>query len=108
MLASDELKKEGINVEVIDPRTLVPLDKETILSSVKKTGRVLIVHEACERAGFGAEVAAILAKEAFDYLDAPIERLGAKNTPMPFSPNLEDFVIPKVDDIVDRVRKVID
>jgi len=106
--ASDELKKEGISVEVIDPRTLVPLDKETILSSVKKTGRVLIVHEACERAGFGAEVAAILAKEAFDYLDAPIERLGAKNTPMPFSPNLEDFVMPKIDDIVDRVRRVID
>lgn len=105
--ASDELKKEGISVEVIDPRTLVPLDKETILSSVKKTGRVLIVHEACERAGFGSEVAAILAKEAFDYLDAPIERLGAKNTPMPFSPNLEDFVIPKIDDIVDRVRRVI-
>ncbi len=108
LLASDELEKEGISVEVIDPRTLVPLDKETILSSVKKTGRVLIVHEACERAGFGAEVAAILAKEAFDFLDAPIERLGAKNTPMPFSPNLEDFVIPKVDDIMDRVRRVID
>ena len=108
LLASDELDKKGISVEVIDPRTLVPLDKETILSSVKKTGRVLIVHEACERAGFGSEVAAILAKEAFDFLDAPIERLGAKNTPMPFSPNLEDFVIPKVDDIVDRVRRVID
>lgn len=108
LLAADDLEKEGINVEVVDPRTLVPLDKETILSSVKKTGRVLIVHEACERGGFGAEVAAILAKEAFDYLDAPIERLGARNTPMPFSPNLEKFVIPKVDDIVDRVRRVID
>ncbi len=107
LLASDELDKKGISVEVIDPRTLVPLDKETILSSVKKTGRVLIVHEACERAGFGAEIAAILAKEAFDYLDAPIERLGAKNTPMPFSPNLEDFVIPKVDDIIKRVSYTI-
>lgn len=107
LLAAAELEGQGISVEVVDPRTLVPLDKETILSSVKKTGRVLIVHEAWERSGFGAEIAAILAKEAFDYLDAPIERLGAKDTPMPFSPVLEDFVIPKVDDIIDRVRKAV-
>lgn len=107
LLAAAELDKEGTSLEIIDPRTLVPLDKETILSSVKKTGRVLIVHEACERSGFGAEIAAVLAKEAFDYLDAPIERLGARNTPMPFSPVLEDFVIPKVDDIIDRVRRAV-
>jgi len=107
LLAAAELEREGISIEVVDPRTLVPLDCETILSSVKKTGRVLIVHEACERFGFGAELSATLAKEAFDYLDAPIERLGAKDTPMPFSPVLEDFVIPKVDDIIEKVRKVV-
>ncbi len=107
LLAANELDKKGIDVEIIDPRTLVPLDKEAILSSVKKTGRVLIVHEACERCGFGAEIAAILAKEVFDYLDAPIERLGAKNVPMPFNPKLEEFVIPKVDEIVEIVKKVV-
>ncbi len=100
---SDTLKKR--QGSFLPQVRFLALDKETILSSVKKTGRVLIVHEACKRAGFGAEIAAILAKEAFDFLDAPIERLGARNTPMPFSPNLEDFVIPKVDDIVDRVKK---
>lgn len=74
MLTSDELEKEGISVEVIDPRTLVPLDKKTILLSVKNTGRVFVVHGACERAGFGAGVsAATLTKETFDYLDAPTD-----------------------------------
>ncbi len=107
LMAADELNKEGINVEVIDPRTLVPLDRETILSSVKKTGRVLIVHEACERCGFGAEIAAIIADEAFDYLDAPIKRLGAKNAPIPFNPNLEDFVVPNADNIIREVRRIV-
>ncbi len=107
LLASAELEGKGINVEVVDPRTLVPLDKETILSSVKKTGRVLIVHEAWEKFGFGAEIAAILAKEAFDYLYAPIERLGAKDTHIPFIPVLEDFVIPKVEDIIASGRRAV-
>lgn len=105
--AARELEKRKISVEVIDPRTLVPLDEETLISSVKKTGRVLIVHEACERAGFGAEIAAILAKEAFDYLDTPVERLGARNTPMPFSPLLEDFVVPSVTEIAKKVQSMV-
>ena len=107
LLATDELGKEGTSVEVVDLRTLVPLDTEAILSSVQKTGRVLIVQEACGRCGFGAEIAAFLAQAAFDYLDAPIRRLAAKNTPMPFNPRLENYVIPDVDDIVREVGRIV-
>jgi len=107
LLAADELGKEEISVEVIDPRTLAPLDKEVIVFSVKKTGRILIVHEACERGGIGAEITAEVIKEAFNYLDAPIERLGAANTPPPFAPELENFVIPDVDDIIKKVKRLI-
>ncbi len=107
LLAARELEKKGISVEVIDPRTLVPLDKEAIASSVKKTGRLLIVHEACERGGIGAEIAAEIIKEAFNYLDAPIERLGASNTPIPFAPELESFVIPNVDNIIKKAKELV-
>lgn len=107
LLAADELKGERISVEVVDLRTLSPLDKETIFSSVKKTGRLLIVHEACEQGGIGGEIAAQVAKEAFDYLDAPIERLATMNTPIPFAPQLENFVIPQVEDIVKKVREIV-
>ena len=100
--AAEELEKEGVSCEVVDPRTLFPLDKETILGSIRKTGRLLITHEAVQRCGWGAEVAALAAREAFDYLDAPVERVCAKETPVPFAPNLEKFVIPDKDDFVER------
>jgi pyruvate dehydrogenase E1 component beta subunit len=91
LLAAEKLQKEGISVEVVDPRTLVPLDKHTIVESAKKTGRVVIVHEACKTGGVGAELMAVVVEGAFNYLDAPIKRLGAPFTPVPFSPPLEDF-----------------
>jgi acetoin:2,6-dichlorophenolindophenol oxidoreductase subunit beta len=84
----------GPDIEVIDPRSLVPLDRATILASVRKTHRLVIVHEAVERGGFGAELASIIGAEAFTYLDAPIQRVAAANTPVPFAPDLEDFLVP--------------
>lgn len=107
LAAAEELADEGIEVEVIDPRTLMPLDKETILDSVRKTNRLLIAHEAVGRGGFGAEIAALAAREAFDYLDAPIERVAAAPVPVPFSPVMEKFVIPDKDDIVETARKLV-
>lgn len=105
--AAEELEEMGISVEVIDPRTLFPLDKETILASVRKTNRLLITHEAVERCGWGAEIAAIASKEAFDYLDAPIERVAAKETPVPFSPKLENFIIPNKEDVIEGVKRTV-
>jgi pyruvate dehydrogenase E1 component beta subunit len=104
--AAEELVKEGIQAEVIDPRTLVPLDKETMIRSVAKTGRVIIAHEAHKRAGPGAEIAAVLAEEAVEYLDAPILRVAAKNVPLPYSPELENYVLPGVKDILAAVRSL--
>jgi len=92
--AAQKLEEQGVSVEVIDLRTLNPLDTETMLKSVKKTGKVLIVHEDTLTAGFGAELAAIVAREAFQYLDAPIQRVGAKDTPVPYAPTLEDAMLP--------------
>ena len=105
--AAAELEKEGVSCEVVDPRTLFPLDKETILASVRKTGRLLVTHEAVQRCGWGAEIAAIAAREAFDYLDAPIVRVCAKETPVPFSPKLEGHVIPNKDDVIAGVRTLL-
>jgi pyruvate dehydrogenase E1 component beta subunit len=96
-----------ISCEVIDPRTLVPLDVPTLVDSVKKTGRAVIVHEAHKRAGPGAEIAAILAEEALDYLDSPIARVAAKNVPLPYAPALEQFVLPNADDILKAVNAVL-
>lgn len=104
--AAETLEKEGINAEVIDLRSLKPIDEETITNSVIKTSRLLIVHEACLSGGLGGEIAAIAAKNAFGYLDAPIERIGAADTPVPFSPTLEDAFIPSEDRIVETVRKM--
>jgi 2-oxoisovalerate dehydrogenase E1 component len=101
------LEKDGISVEVVDPRTIAPLDKKTILESVKKTGRLVIAEEGCVTGGFGSEVAAIAAKEAFDYLDAPIERVGAPDTPVPFAPELEQTYIPGEEEIEQAIRAVI-
>ncbi len=104
--AAKELEKDGISIEVVDPRTLFPLDKETIFESVKKTNRVVIVHEAVKRGGVGAEIAAQIADEMFDYLDAPIKRVAALNVPIPFSPPLEKYVVPDVKDIINAVKSI--
>lgn len=102
-----KLEKEGINVEVIDPRTLVPLDIETILTSVRKTGRVVVVHEACERCGIGAEIITQVQEKAFDYLDAPMVRVANPNVPIPYSPRLEARSIPDEERIIAAVHKVV-
>ena len=102
-----KLEGEGISVEVVDPRTLVPLDKNTILESVRKTSRAVIVHEAHLTGGFGGEIAAIIADEAFGYLDAPIKRVGAKWTPIPFPSQQEDAVLPQEADIERAIRQVL-
>ncbi|MCK5563384.1 alpha-ketoacid dehydrogenase subunit beta, partial [Candidatus Bathyarchaeota archaeon] len=94
LAAAEELSKQGISVEVVDPRTLVPLDKQAIINSVKKTGRIVIVTEDCKTGGVSAEIAAVVAEEAIDYLDAPVKRVAEPDTPIPFSPPLERFVIP--------------
>ena len=96
----------GINAEVIDPRTLVPLDEATILRSVEKTGRALIVHEAHRTGGMGAEIAAMIQERAFRYLDAPVARLGAKQCPLPFNLGLEEAVIPQESDIVEMAKQL--
>jgi len=105
--AAEELAKESISVEVIDPRTLTPLDKQTIVASVKKTGRLIIVSEDCKTAGVSAEIAAVVAEEAVDYLDAPIKRVTEPDTPIPFSPTLERYVIPDEKTIIKAIREVI-
>lgn len=105
--AAEELAKESISVEVIDPRTLTPLDKQTIVASVKKTGRLIIVSEDCKTAGVSAEIAAVVAEEAVDYLDAPIKRVTEPDTPIPFSPTLERYVIPDEKAIIKEIREVI-
>src|SRR2546427_1535320 len=92
--AATEAEEQGVSVEVIDPRTLQPLDEQTIVDSVKKTNRAVVAHEAVTKMGHGAEVTAILQHQAFDWLDAPIERVGAKFVPIPFAPRVEDFVVP--------------
>jgi len=104
--AAEVLAKEGISVEVIDPCTLVPLDKETLIQSVARTGRVVVAHEAPRRSGPGAEIAAILAEEAVEYLDGPILRIGAENVPLPYSPVLEEYVLPGTDDIINAVKSI--
>lgn len=105
--ASDILEQEGINAEVIDLRTLVPLDKQTLIDSVKKTEHVLIVQEAVRRGGIASDISSIIQEEAFDYLDAPIGIVAGKNIPTPFNLNLEKLVIPQVEDIVKAAKKAV-
>lgn len=105
--AADRLSQEGIEAEVVDPRCLAPFDTATVFASVRKTNRVVIVEEAAKTGAFGAQVAAWLAEELFDYLDAPIQRVAARDVPIPFSPPLEEYVLPQVEDIVAAVGKVI-
>jgi pyruvate dehydrogenase E1 component beta subunit len=103
--ASNILDNEGIDVEIIDPRTLDPLDEETILSSVMKTKHAVIVHESWTRGGYGAEIAALVADRGIDFLDGPVKRVGAKHVPIPFSPVLEKYVLPQVESIVTAVKE---
>jgi acetoin:2,6-dichlorophenolindophenol oxidoreductase subunit beta len=106
--AAEILAKEGIDIEIVDPRTLVPLDKKTIVDSVKKTGRALIVTEAVKRSGFSSELAAVISEEeSFDYLDHPVVRLAGAETPIPYEPNLEKLAVPQVNDIVEACRKIM-
>ncbi|HIV73492.1 MAG TPA: alpha-ketoacid dehydrogenase subunit beta [Candidatus Pseudogracilibacillus intestinigallinarum] len=106
--AAEQLEKEGISIEVIDPRTIVPLDTETIIQSVKKTNRALVVYEAVERGGYGAEIASMIGEsEAFDYLDAPVSRLGGVATPIPYNPTLEKAAVPQVEDIVAKIKTIL-
>jgi pyruvate dehydrogenase E1 component beta subunit len=104
--AAEQLEAEGISVEVIDPRTLQPLDMGSIVASVKKTNRCVIAHEAVRFSGFGAEIAALVQEHAFDYLDAPVLRVGERFAPIPFAPVLEQYVVPGVAQIVEAVKQV--
>ena len=105
--AAQELALDGVEVEVIDLRTLQPLDAATILESVMKTERLIIVHEAPKTGGVGAEIAALVSSEAFGYLDAPIQRLAAADAPVPFSPPLEEAFVPRIADIVQAVKETL-
>ncbi len=107
MQAAEILAKEGIDAEVIDPRTLVPFDWETVKASVGKTGRVITVEESPKRNGIGAEIAATLAEEAAELLVAPIKRIAAPNTPAPFAPSMEKFYVPQVNNIVQAAKDVM-
>jgi len=104
--AADRLIQDGVSTEVLDPRCLVPFDKAALFESVAKTHRVVIVEEAAKTGGFGAQIAAWLAEELFDELDAPIQRVASKDVPIPFSPPMEEFVIPNVGDVVAAVRRL--
>jgi pyruvate/2-oxoglutarate/acetoin dehydrogenase E1 component len=107
MEAAERLEKEGIEAEIIDLRTLKPLDFDLIATSIQKTFHALVVHEACLTGGFGAEIAARIGEELFDYLDAPVVRVGAKDVPIPFSPVLERYVLPQVEDVIDGAKRVL-
>jgi pyruvate dehydrogenase E1 component beta subunit len=107
LAAAKEAEEKGVSVEVVDPRTLQPLDEKTIVDSVKKTSRCVVAHEAVTRMGFGAEVAAVVQHQAFDWLDAPIERVGAKFTPIPFAPIMEEFVVPHANDVLAAIYRTM-
>ena len=106
MEAAEELEKEGISCEIIDPRSLVPFDYDTVLASLEKTGKLMIVHEDHYNCGWGAQLGSYVAENAITLLDAPIVRLGATDTPTPFSPPLEQFVIPSTQRIIEGARKL--
>ncbi len=105
--AAERLSKNGVDAEVIDPRTLVPFDYETVLASLKKTGSILVVEEECKRGAAGAEIASTIADEGFRYLKAPPRRVASENVPIPYSQVLENYVIPQVDDIVIAAKDVV-
>ena len=107
LAAAEEADAEGISVEVVDPRTLQPLDGQALVDSVKKTNRCVVAHEAVTRMGFSAEVAAVIQHQAFDWLDAPIERVGAKFAPVPFAPVMENYVVPQKADVLAAIRRTV-
>jgi 2-oxoisovalerate dehydrogenase E1 component beta subunit len=104
--AATELEKEGIDIEVLDLRSLLPFDREAVLETVKKTSKVILLHEDTRIGGFAGELAALISEEAFDYLDGPIRRITAPDTPVPFSPPLEEFFLPKVSDVLRVAREL--
>jgi len=106
--AAQKLESEGISVEILDLRTLAPWDKEAVLRSVEKTSKALVLHEDTQTGGFGAEIAATIGEEAFESLDAPVRRIAAPDTPVPFSPPLEKAFIPQVEDVVAGVKELAD
>jgi len=106
--AAEALAEDGVAVEIVDLRTLVPLDEETVLRSVAKTGRAIVLHEAPRTGGFGGEIAATIVEKAFEYLDAPIVRVTAPDTPVPYSPPLEEYYLPGKDDVLEAARKLLD
>jgi pyruvate dehydrogenase E1 component beta subunit len=105
--AAEMLDADGISAEVIDPRTIVPLDEETILKSVKKTSRAIVVDEGHQNFGTTAEIAARISEKAFYHLDAPVIRMGAMDVPVPFSPALEDLTVPTPDRVAENARKIV-
>jgi len=105
--AAEQAAEEGISVEVFDPRTLQPLDEDALIASVQKTNRAVVAHEAVTRMGWGAEVAAVVQEKAFDYLDAPVARVGAKFTPIPFAPVMEEWVVPHAKDVLAAIKKTV-
>ena len=108
MEAADQLAEDGIEAEVVDLRTLVPFDQDTVLESVKKTGRVVIVHEAQLTSGFGGEIAAQIADQAFFWLDAPVKRVAYADRPVPYAKNLEQALLPTVDKVLAAAQTVLD
>jgi len=104
--AAEELEKEGLDVEVVDLRTLAPLDRDAILQTVKKTNKVMVLHEASRTGGIGGEIAATIAEEAFEWLDAPVVRVASIDTPVPYSPPLEEYYLPQTKDVLDAARKL--
>jgi acetoin:2,6-dichlorophenolindophenol oxidoreductase subunit beta len=107
LAAAKTAEGEGVSVEVVDPRTLQPLDEKAIVDSVKKTSRCVVAHEAVTRMGFGAEIAAMVQHQAFDWLDAPVERVGARFTPIPFAPVMEEFVVPHERDVLAAIYRTV-
>jgi acetoin:2,6-dichlorophenolindophenol oxidoreductase subunit beta len=105
--AAEEAEDDGISVEIFDPRSLQPLDEEALIAAVQKTNRCVVAHEAVTRMGWGAEVAALVQEKAFDYLDAPVERVGAKFVPLPFAPVMEQFVIPHAEDVLAAIKRTV-
>ena len=108
MEAAEVLQKSGVSVEVVDPRTILPLDEDIILTSIEKTGRVIIVHEAPQFGGFGGEIAALIADKGFNYLDGPVKRVGGLFCPIPYSPEMEQIYLPSVDRIIEAARELIE
>jgi len=104
--AAETLEREGVSVEIVDLRTLLPVDEETVLESVRKTSRVIVLHEDTVTGGFGAEIAARIAERAFEYLDAPVVRIGSPDCPVPFSPPLEDAFLPNAQKVLERARQL--